>query len=64
MLFWIGCTLLFASATTGLGVRRALRNYNLYGGRYPVLLYPAIIQTVMTAWFGVAGLWALGLWPD
>jgi hypothetical protein len=51
-------TLLFASATSALGVPRAMMQYRirLYGH---LSHWPVFTSCLMTAWFGFAALWLL-----
>ncbi len=58
MLTAIGITLIFAGATSALGVPRALRVYRRTGSLLHGLL-PAAIASAMALWFVGAGLWAL-----
>ncbi len=54
----IGLTLLFAAATSALGLRRDVHVYRSTGSRKHGL-YPALTRSAMTTWFGIAGLWVL-----
>jgi len=56
----IGITLLFAAATSALGLGRAAAVWRLTGSRRQGL-YPAVVALVMTLWFSAAAFWTLWL---
>lgn len=59
MLTFIGLTLLFAGATSALGIPRALDRLHQTGPHWTATV-PLAMHIVMALWFVTAGVWALG----